>query len=129
MSWGKTTVTKNMPVEDFVRSYSYLLSGGYAVQEMDWRRDDPTIAPGPDDIEAVEAVYDWSGDYAEESVMALLRLNDGRYAVVDAGCDTTGYDCQGSVYWGYFTSFENAVNLGLTEEIRNILYPKENDDQ
>lgn len=46
------------------------------------------------DIEVVVAHHERPGDYAEMDVVAVLRLDDGRYALLRAWCDTTGWDCQ-----------------------------------
>lgn len=43
------------------------------------------------DIQQILALQDGARD--EESWIALLWLNDGRYVFVTAGCDYTGWDC------------------------------------
>lgn len=50
---------------------------------------------GFDDIEAVLAAD--AGENDEARWVAVLRLRDGRFAYLTAGCDYTGWDCQS---WG-----------------------------
>jgi hypothetical protein len=48
------------------------------------------------------------------------RLHDGRYAVVEAGCDYTGWDCQaGNSGWTY--PDHAAMLAGVGDEIRDLL--------
>jgi hypothetical protein len=46
------------------------------------------------------------GDYAETSIWAIVRLSDGSWGYLEAGCDTTGWDCQS------YNVFEVADKLG-----------------
>lgn len=56
-------------------------------------------------------------DYA-----ALIELQDGSWATLHAGCDTTGWGCQGDyVRWRVFSSRDEAVRAGLTNESRRWL--------
>lgn len=53
----------------------------------------------PDDVaECLAATVEY-GDCAETTVNAIVRLHDGRFAYVEGGCDTTGWDCQSSAYY------------------------------
>lgn len=56
-------------------------------------------------------------DYA-----ALIELQSGDWATVHAGCDFTGWGCQGDyVDWRIFISRDEAIRMGLTNESRNWL--------
>jgi hypothetical protein len=54
--------------------------------------------------------------------ICVCRMDDGRFAVMRAGCDYTGWDCQASGTMEYFGSLELAVSkLTLTaEEIERL---------
>lgn len=51
-----------------------------------------------DAVETVIAATGENGDYAEWSGGFLLKLKDGRYALVSGWCDTTGWGCQDGAY-------------------------------
>lgn len=61
-----------------------------------------------------------SGDYAETSVVAVLRMKDGRFALLTGWCDTTGWGCQdgGSVQ---YADTQDAVMRLLSDDDREIL--------
>lgn len=46
----------------------------------------------PDTIAAVLAV--WEGENDGDDWRWVIRLNDGRFAFIQGGCDYTGWDCQ-----------------------------------
>lgn len=119
------TTNTDMDLERFVRNYSHLLAGGYAVSYASGEEE----APEADALASLEAFSAWTGDCAEEDVHALLRLKDGRYATVSASCDSTGYDCRGCVDWHYAETFEEAVLFGLTQNGRSLLFPEESTDE
>jgi hypothetical protein len=112
----------DIDLEAFISDYRYLLADGSAVYYAGSGQ-----APEAAGLASLEAFSAWEGDCAEEDVWALLRLVDGRYAVLCASCDTSGYDCIGSVDWNYYERFEDAVKLGLDENGRKRLFPKEYD--
>ena len=53
------------------------------------------------DVVEVIATHVAEGDYAETTVDGIFRMKDGVYVYLNAGCDTTGWDCQagGSAEW------------------------------
>jgi hypothetical protein len=118
MRYGE--LSTDIDLEQFLDEYSYLFKGGYALDYAGSGQ-----APEPFEVESLEAFSAWRGDYAEEDVQALLRLKDGRYATLSASCDTSGYDCIGSVDWRYAETFEEAVLFGLDENARRVLFPEE----
>jgi hypothetical protein len=68
-------------------------------------------------VHAMRAVGDDGTEYA-----ALVELQSGDWATVHAGCDFTGWGCQGDyVDWRIFISKNEAIHMGLTNESRGWL--------
>lgn len=75
------------------------------------------------DIEKVLAVYEGENDGEDWSW--ILKLKDGRIALLVGGCDYTGWDCQSSADTSFHASPEGAaaaadegsVRSSLTEQI------------
>lgn len=68
-----------------------------------------------------EVIAASEGENDASSWVAIARLDDGRFAFVDAGCDYTGWDCQA---WGVVwvsDSIENLWRFGVTEDARGRL--------
>lgn len=59
--------------------------------------------------------------YASTNVVALGKVNDGRWVVLEGWCDTTGWDCQAGGTIVYADSREHAINFGLDDESRKRL--------
>ena len=79
---------------------------------------------GPDDIAEVLASWEESGDYAEWSGCAALRLIDGRFALVSGWCDTTGWGCQDGTDAQVAATLHDLVRLAMSNEERERLgYP------
>lgn len=53
--------------------------------------------------------------------VCLGQLRDGRWFVLNAGCDYTGWDCRSSGDAAIADTYEEAVRLGLTDEQRERL--------
>ena len=54
--------------------------------------------------------------------VALVELQSGDWATVHAGCDFTGWGCQGDyIDWRIFISKDEAIKVGLTNESRHWL--------
>ena len=47
-----------------------------------------------DDIDFVLCGWIREGSYAETELAAIVKLLNGNWAAFEAGCDTTGWDCQ-----------------------------------
>ncbi len=60
-------------------------------------------------------------EYLNTDYVALIELQDGRWATVHAGNDTTGWGCNDYVDWRIFRTKEEAIGQGLTEESRRKL--------
>lgn len=77
----------------------------------------------PQLIDAVREVIAASeGERDERDWLAIVRLVGGEYAVVSAGCDFTGWDCQaGGVVERYATIAEACSRLALTPRERERL--------
>lgn len=73
---------------------------------------------GGDVDEVSDVLASVDGEKDGVNWVALFKLKDGSYAVLDAGCDYTGWDCEG---WGEYRispTFDHAVRFGLTEDAR-----------
>jgi hypothetical protein len=68
-------------IESFKESYDWKEAVGYAPFSMD------SIA----EIVACE-----EGENDGETWVAVVKLDDGKFGFVEAGCDYTGWDCQAS---------------------------------
>lgn len=80
----------------------------------------PSTEPfGMDDVEEVLAADEGEND--GPSWMVALRLKDGRFAYIEAGCDYTGWDCQAGGSASVASSLEQLVRFGLTDEARKRL--------
>jgi hypothetical protein len=61
----------------------------------------------------------WSrGDYAEQDLHCYGTLKDGRWFILSAGCDTTGWDCQAGGEYRTADSYDDLVRLQMTSEER-----------
>jgi len=60
------------------------------------------------------------GDYAETSLVALLEMKDGRFAVLTGWCDTTGWGCQDGADVSYESS-ESAARAHLADSDKLLL--------
>lgn len=59
------------------------------------------------------------GENDGASWLCVCRMDDGRFVVMSAGCDYTGWDCQagGEIHW--YASLEEATGpLGLNDDQR-----------
>lgn len=63
-----------------------------------------------DIAEPIAAVVE-RGDYAEMSVYAVVRLNDGQYGYIEGSCDTTGWDCRSGCSGAVAVSLEELYRL------------------
>lgn len=59
----------------------------------------------------------------EENWTFLVKHKNGYYIFFDAGCDFTGFDCQGGGNITYSLDGQKMWTLGLTNDMRNILKP------
>lgn len=69
-----------------------------------------------DHVENVEAWLESENEGAEGG--ALARLNDGRWLTLVESQDYTGHGCQCSGSMSIWPSREEAIRMGLTEEVR-----------
>lgn len=65
----------------------------------------------PEDVLAVVAHHGISPEgYGSIDLWAIVQLQDGRYGMVEAWADTTGWGCQDGVVWKVCTSYDQAVS-------------------
>lgn len=69
---------------------------------------------GLDDIAQVLAVHE--GENEGDNWRWILRLNDGRFAFLQGGCDYTGWDCQSSADSVIVESIDAAIQTARTFE-------------
>lgn len=74
-----------------------------------------------DQLASVVAKDERGGEYAEMDLVGLFETTDGRYVVIRAGCDTTGWECQAGGAIEVAASAEDAVRWSLTAEERERL--------
>jgi len=68
-----------------------------------------------DDV--VEVIASVEGENDGPSWVALVRLRDGRYCRMAAGCDFTGWDCQASGNLEFYATREELLSpLAITKE-------------
>lgn len=72
-----------------------------------------------DDVAEVIASADGSND--GPTWAAILRLNDGRFIFVEAGCDYTGWDCQASGVGWVAADLASLIQFGVPQEARDRL--------
>lgn len=65
------------------------------------------------------------GDYAEEMVLAVVRLNNGRFVAMDGSCDTSGWDCQSWLDATLHDTEEDAWSNGITQDGRSAIEREE----
>lgn len=96
------------------QAFQEAINGGYGATYDDEN-------PGPI-AGVVEVICAESGENDGPEWIGVFLMDDHRYAVVAAGCDYTGWDCQASGTVEYFQSVDAAVSkLSLGEEQRNRL--------
>lgn len=94
-----------MKIEELMEDYNY--------QEL------MEYGPPAEDVAEVMRTHDGENDY--ENWLVVLRMKDGRWCFVTAGCDYTGWDCQagGDHYFAF--SEEELVRTCLTQSNRRDL--------
>jgi hypothetical protein len=111
--------------EDYDWGGSFDRSEG-AVYEASQRPDpvpgfDGATAWGLDDVAEIIASDVGHGEYAETTCRAVLRLTDGRFVHMEAGCDTTGWDCQAGGRSWVADSLDALLRFGMTSDDRERL--------
>jgi hypothetical protein len=84
--------------------------------------DEGEISTAPftrEDVQQVIAKSD--GEHDERDWVAVLKLRDGRYASISAGCDYTGWDCQANGHAQVARKKKDIIRFGLTEDERERL--------
>jgi hypothetical protein len=87
----------------------------------------PSGIHGPFTREDVEVAFAlMEGEHDESDWIAVVRLKDGRFASVSAGCDYTGWDCRasGRAYVG--DDLENLIRFGLDNDQRRRIIEESN---
>lgn len=104
---------KHWDCDDYEYSVRYnephvnVVLGSIAVESEPFTRDDIL------DLIACEA-----GENDGPEWVAVMRLKDGRYAFLEAGCDYTGWDCQSGGNAFVADTLERLVQYGMSEGAR-----------
>jgi hypothetical protein len=69
-----------------------------------------------DDVAEIFALIEGEND--EKEWIGVLRLNDGRFACLAAGCDYTGWDCQARGRAYVADSLESLARFGMDNDQR-----------
>lgn len=83
---------------------------------------------GPDEglgpLEHVtEILHSVAGENDESSWLAIGRWDDGKFFVMDAGCDYTGWDCQASGTMEFHDTLGEALTDLTPEQARRLGLP------
>lgn len=107
---------KTVPVEQFRESYDWRSAwevaclNGSSVLGCDVSND------GVDMVHIHAVIGCDAGENDGPDWLALLWLDDGRFAFLQAGCDYTGWECQASGYFLYSDTLERMLQYGLTRD-------------
>ena len=71
--------------------------------------------------DVAEVLHAREGDHDGPSWLVVLRLNDGRFAYIEAGCDYTGWDCQAGGSASVARTLPELIRFGMPEESRKDL--------
>lgn len=72
---------------------------------------------GMDDVE--EVLRESEGENDERPWYCVLRLKDGRFASIEAGCDYTGWDCSAGGSASVARTYADIVRFGCTNDARS----------
>lgn len=79
---------------------------------------DVAISLAPVELDAVVEVIASRierGDYAETDMAIVGKLADGRYFALEAGCDTTGWDCRAGGTSAVAATLDDILRFGITD--------------
>ena len=90
------------------------------LNEYDWRHAFECGADGFT-IEDVAEVFGFSEGKNDGPYWKIYgRLNDGRFFVLSAGCDYTGWDCQASGWSNVNEDLSELIRVGMGDEERDV---------
>lgn len=89
------------------------------IENYDWRNALENCGVDGKDIQSV--IEHDAGENDGQSWVAVLRLNDGRYCVIDAWCDYTGWDCQSGGHANFAASLNELRRWQMTSSQRRRL--------
>lgn len=94
-----------MKIEELMQDYDY-------AELMEY-------GPPVEDVAEVVRTYDGCPD--EENWLVVLKMKDGRWCFVEAGCDYTGWDCRAGGNHYFASSEEELVRYHMTQSNRRDL--------
>lgn len=120
-------------IDSIVRMFCYAPTIDAFANDYDWRQavleaNPPAQVHGssvditPFAMDGIaEVLRCCDGENDEREWVALLRLTDGRFVGMRAGCDYTGWDCQAGGSSHVAETLDDVARLGLTDEERKRL--------
>lgn len=116
-----------MTIEEMKNDYDWIEAWSYAdnvpraqrasVPQKTEGYDGPLDAVTMDDVsEIIASSYDQNDGGTE--CLLVVRLKDGRYLYLTAGCDYTGWDCQSGGQSWLANDLDSIIQFGLGEHER-----------
>jgi hypothetical protein len=87
--------------------------------DYDWREAATYASWNPEDV--AEIIASDEGENDGSNWIMVVKLNDGRFSFLSAGCDYTGWDCQAGGHSQEYGSLEELIRFGLGGEERDRL--------
>lgn len=91
-------------------------SGGF---KSNWSEAAEYASWKPEDVAEVLAMEEGENDGA--NWLMVVKLKDGRYSFLSAGCDYTGWDCQAGGSSDEKATLEELIRMGMGQEDRDRL--------
>ena len=89
-----------------------------AWDEYDWEM---LLDPPPEGTVIRHGFADSPEGWASRDACFVMETPDGHWIVAAGWCDTTGWDCRSDSEVKEFTTYDDAVRWGLTDEQRREL--------
>jgi hypothetical protein len=89
------------------------------LDEYDWQEAPNYGSWNAEDVAEIIAMEEGEDD--GENWLMVVRLEDGRFSFLSAGCDYTGWDCQAGGSSDEKGSLEELIRMGMGQEDRDRL--------
>lgn len=107
--------------ESFIYPFTYInLSEGYGYNLTEivkplltQTQEEALVLAGNYPKNITEWIWSAPGEHDEDQWLLLCRLSTGAYAFYRAGCDYTGFDCQGSMFLTVSNSLAEIIEHGM----------------
>jgi len=88
-------------------------------KDYDWEEAMQYASWSPDQVGEIIAAENGENDGC--NWIMVVKLKDGRYSFLSAGCDYTGWDCQAGGHSTEYDNFDDLIRFGLGGEERDRL--------